>query len=109
MPPVLVPRDARWPATPVVVVSAHDTAGFAFTERTHAVDVSGSGLLFESNRELPVGTRVSLRVLIPRPWRPRFKGRAVYSVLGVSRRCERSGRYGRFRVAVRFTGEDTAR
>ena len=102
----LTPRGRRLPVAPVVLVSARDASGFPVVERTHAIDVSGTGISFHSAHGVPVGTRVSLKVLMPRAWQPRFSGRPVYAVCGVVRRCERSATDGRFRVAVRFLGDD---
>jgi len=105
----LTPRDRRLPVTPVVLVSAQDAAGFSFVERTHAIDVSGTGLCFESAHHVPAGTRVTLKVLIPGAWRARFSGRPVYPVWGVVRRCERCGNEGRFRIAIRFLGDERSK
>ena len=102
----LTARGRRLPVAPVVLVSARDALGAPVQERTHAIDVSGTGICFQSSHDVPVGTRVSLKVLIPRAWQPHFSGRPVYAVWGVVRRCERSAKDGRFRVAVRFLGDD---
>jgi hypothetical protein len=104
MPATLVARPRRLALTPVLVVSGIDIHDEPFTERTHAHDVSGGGLSFETPRNLTVGTPLTLRVHLPRALRHRFGGRAVYGVCGRVARVERLAAR-RYRVGVRLLAE----
>jgi hypothetical protein len=42
--PVLLQRSKRRALEPSLIVTGSDAHGVAFVERTHAVDVSGSGI-----------------------------------------------------------------
>jgi hypothetical protein len=98
------PRARRLELPLVIQVSGHDLCGDAFDERTHALDVSGGGLCFESHHNLPVGARLSLQILIPRALRRPFANRPVYPVRVVVRRVAHAPGGDTFRVGARMVG-----
>jgi hypothetical protein len=102
MPPPLRRRDPRRALRPVLLLTAVDPHGQPFDERTHAVDVSGTGIRLETAHDLAPGARLDLRILIPRGLQHYFANRPVYSVRAVVRRVERLPDHGRFVVAAQF-------
>jgi hypothetical protein len=93
------------PLTPVVVVSGRDLCGQPFTERTHALDISGGGLGFECLHNLSLGMPLQFQVYIPHALRRHFRRGPVYAVRGVVSRVERLPGRRTYRIGARFTGE----
>ncbi len=61
MPTILADRKKRLTLKLPVEVRGEDALGRVFVERTHCMNVSGGGILFESQEKLLVGTRLRLR------------------------------------------------
>lgn len=102
MPPTLTTRRPRRDMEPIVLVSGQDLCGDAFTERTHALNVSGSGLCFVTAHNLSVGTRLSLKILIPRGLQKRFGYHPIYPVRAMVCRVEHPPGHDFFRVGARM-------
>ncbi len=105
MPAKIASRHRRMGLDLPVSVAGRDVVGAPFTEETHTVNVSGGGLCFESRRNLPMGSRLALKIALPPKLRPKFGGRSVYRVRAVVCRVEKAPEGGSFRVGVRFVGE----
>jgi hypothetical protein len=104
MPITLVPRERRLALRPLVIASGSDIHGQEFTEATHAVDVSGSGLCFESVHNLLVGTRLAVRVFIPEAVRRRLRDRQSFAVRAMVARIVPASERERFRVGLKMLG-----
>jgi hypothetical protein len=87
-----------------VAVRGRDADGRSFDEESLTRNVSGGGLCFESRRFLPLGTRLELRITLPRPLRHHFSGRSSYAVRALVCRVEPVPGEG-FRVGARFLAE----
>ena len=86
-------------------VDGRDAGGARFNETTRTLNVSGGGLAFETGRDLPMGSRLDLRIEVPPPLRHRFGGRSEYAVRAVVCRVERAQGAAIGRIGVRFLGE----
>ena len=86
-------------------VAGRDGAGAKFSETARTLNVSGGGLAFETGRDLPMGSRLDLRIELPPPLRHHFGGKAVYAVRAVVCRVERSQGAAIARIGVRFLDE----
>jgi hypothetical protein len=107
--PTIESRNRRFGLDLPIVVTARDAGDTPFREATHTFNVSGGGLCFECTRDLPIGTRLELKIALPPRLRPKFRGLAVYRVRAVVCRAERLSPGAAYRVGVRFLGEITAR
>jgi hypothetical protein len=105
MPATIVNRERRFDLKPVLVVSGRDLRGERFTERTHAVDISGGGLCFQCAHNLSLGMELLFQVYIPHALRRHFRKGPIYWVRGVVSRVERMPGQESYRVGARFTGE----
>jgi hypothetical protein len=105
MPATLVAREKRLAMTPLLVVSGTDINDRPFTDRTHAVDVSGSGLSFETPHNVTVGTRLTVRIHIPPPLRCHFHDQPVYGVRGMVARVARVPHPPHYCVGVKLLAE----
>jgi hypothetical protein len=88
-----------------LTVSGQDIAGAPFAETTTSLNVSGGGLCFETERNLLVGSRLTLHIQVPPPLRKPFKGRSVYAARAVVCRVERFEGHHVSRIGARFLGE----
>ena len=86
-------------------VSGEDGEGRPFSQLSQSVNISGGGICFESARQFPVGTRLSLRIEVPPALQSRFGGRSVYRVNAVVCRLENFAGEALSRVGARFLGE----
>ena len=102
--PSLTDRGKRVGLRIPVHVTGRAIPGTPFAEATTSVNVSGGGICFESARQLPVGSRVDLRIQLPPALRRHFGGRAVYAVRAVVCRLEHFEGSGIYRVGARFVG-----
>jgi hypothetical protein len=102
MPATLTDREKRLALTPRLVVSGADIQDRPFTERTHALDVSGAGLSFETTHNLTVGTRLHFLIYVPAALRHRFDGRPVYRVRGLVTRVGHAPGTDRHRIGVQL-------
>ena len=98
----LVKRDNRVDLHLPVEVRGEDAIGARFTELTHSLNVSGGGILFESQRQVPVGARLTLRIELPAMLRHRFGNRDNYRALAVVCRVEQLEGEETRRVGARF-------
>jgi hypothetical protein len=88
-----------------VEVTGQDAAGVDFKETTRTGNISGGGILFESHRNLLVGSRLNLAIQIPESLRKHFANRPIYNVKAVICRVESfEGEQAR-RIGARFLGE----
>jgi hypothetical protein len=85
--------------------SGEDSEGRPFSQMGQTVNISGGGICFESARQLPVGTRLTLRIELPPALKARFGGRSVYHVNAVVRRLENFAGEALSRIGARFLGE----
>jgi len=85
--------------------SGKDAGGHAFDESTRTVNISGGGLCFESQRQLVVGSELTLTIQVPEALRKRFGDRPVYKARAVICRVERLEGQTMARVGARFLGE----
>ena len=85
-------------------VKGEDATGSPFTERTHCLNVSGAGILFESRQKLLVGTRVKLLIHIPPSLREHFGGLSTYETAAVICRLEKLENEASVRAGARFAG-----
>jgi hypothetical protein len=90
-----------------VEVRGEDVAGSGFTEVTRTLNVSGGGILFETHRQIPIGSRLQLSIELPASLRHRFGNRDSYRARAVVCRVERSETAGWTRIGARFLGEAT--
>ena len=86
-------------------VSGKDASGTAFTQTARTLNISGGGVLFESSRNLLVGSRLALHIRIPPALRKHFGNRPLYRVRAVVCRVERLEGQPMARVGARFLGE----
>lgn len=86
-------------------VAGRDPGGARFKETTRTLNVSGGGLAFETGRDIPMGSRLDLRIELPPPLRHHFGGKSEYSVRAVVCRVERPQGAAISRIGVRFLGE----
>ncbi len=86
-------------------VSGQDSEGRTFSQTSQTVNISGGGICFESRRQFPVGTRLTLRIELPPTLQKRFGGRAVYHVHAVVCRLENFEGAALSRIGARFLGE----
>jgi PilZ domain len=105
MPMTLVDRERRHALTLLLVAAGTDVRGQRFTEITHARDVSASGVGFESAHNLLVGTRLTLKIFIPKALRHRWHDRRTYSIRALVSRVERVPNTARYRIGVRMLEE----
>lgn len=98
-------REKRVSLNLALEVGGVDATGAAFVEATRSLNLSGGGVLFESGRQLPVGSQVKLCIQLPPALRKHFGGRSEYRARAVICRVERfeGGRVSR--VGARFLGE----
>jgi hypothetical protein len=87
-----------------VEVRGEDVRGTRFTEIGQSVNVSGGGILFESNRQLAVGARLFLSIELPPMLRRHFGGTDAYRARAVVCRVEPLDDRGIRRVGARFIG-----
>ena len=88
-----------------VEVRGEDAGGGRFTELTRSVNVSGGGILFESHRSIPVGSRIVLVIELPESLRHHFGDREVYRARAVVCRGEHLEGQEVRRIGARFLGE----
>jgi hypothetical protein len=86
-------------------VKGTDTHGATFSDSTMTLNVSGGGLLFKTERNLLIGSTLTLSIQVPPALRRYFKDRAVYSAQGVVCRVERFEGAATSSVGVRFLAE----
>ena len=86
-------------------VSGKDAAGTPFTHTGRTLNISGGGVLFETSRNLLVGSRLVLHIQLPPALRRHFGQRALYRVRAVVCRVERFQDEAISRVGARFLGE----
>jgi PilZ domain len=86
-------------------VAGQDAAGAAFHETSRTLNISGGGVLFESHRNLLVGSRLTLAIQIPDSLRKHFGNRPVYHVKAVICRVESFEGEQAHRIGARFLGE----
>lgn len=98
-------RDKRVGLHLQVQVQGQDAAGKAFEETTRTLNISGGGILFESDRRLVVGSRLVLRIELPPALRKHFRGRSTYHAKAVVCRVEKLESESMARVGARFLGE----
>jgi len=103
--PTLTDREKRVGLRIPVHVTGRGVSGAPFAEATSSLNVSGGGICFESARQLPVGTRVDLRIQVPNALRRYFGGRSIYAVRAVICRLEHFEGSGMYRVGARFLAE----
>ena len=101
----LLEREKRVPLNLPVEVRGEDVAGVHFTEQTRSHNVSGGGICFESQRQLVVGSELTLTIQVPEALRKRFGDRAIYRARAVICRVERFEGQPMARVGARFLGE----
>jgi len=104
----LIEREKRVGLHLPVEVHGEDASGARFTEVTRSVNVSGGGILFETHRRIPVGTRLRLSIELPVSLRHRFGNREIYQARAVVCRVERTEGDGASRIGARFLGEASA-
>jgi len=104
----LIQREKRVGLHLPVEVRGEDASGARFTELTRSVNVSGGGILFESHRQIPVGTRLRLSIELPVTLRHRFGNRDIYKARAVVCRVERTELDVASRIGARFLGEAAA-
>ncbi len=102
MPTILADRKRRLTLKLPVEVRGEDALGRAFVERTHCLNVSGGGILFESQEKLLVGTRLRLRIDIPAALRKHFGSRSVWETGAIIMRLEALEGQSTVRVGARF-------
>ena len=86
-------------------VAGQDAAGASFHETSRTLNISGGGVLFETHRNLLVGSRLTLAIQIPEALRKRFGDRPVYNVKAVICRVESFEGEQTHRIGARFLGE----
>ena len=86
-------------------VGGSDARGGRFSDTARTLNVSGGGLAFETGRDLPMGSRLDLRIELPPALRHHFGGKAVYEVRAVVCRVERPQGAAISRIGVRFLDE----
>ena len=89
-----------------VDVAGQDAAGAAFNDTTRTLNISGGGVLFESHRNLLVGSRLTLAIQIPDSLRKHFGNRPIYNVKAVICRVESFEGEQAHRIGARFLGEE---
>ena len=98
-------REKRVALHLTVDVAGQDAAGADFKETTRTGNISGGGILFESRRNLLVGSRVSLAIQIPESLRKHFGNSPIYNVKAVICRVESFEGEQAHRIGARFLGE----
>jgi c-di-GMP-binding flagellar brake protein YcgR len=101
----LIQREKRVGLHLPVEVHGEDATGARFTEVTRSVNVSGGGILFESHRHIPIGTRLRLKIELPVSLRHHFGDNEVYKARAVVCRVERMEGDAANRIGARFLGE----
>jgi hypothetical protein len=101
----LIEREKRVGLHLPVEVHGEDVSGARFTEVTRSVNVSGGGILFESHKQIPIGTRLRLSIELPVTLRHRFGDRETYTARAVVCRVERPEGNVAARIGARFLGE----
>jgi hypothetical protein len=99
---ILADRKKRLTLKLPLEVRADDALGRPFVELTHCMNVSGGGILFESQEKLLVGTRLRLRIDIPTALRKHFENRSVWETGAVIMRLEALEGQSTVRVGARF-------
>lgn len=102
---LMIQREKRVGLHLPVEVRGEDAAGSRFTEVTRTLNVSGGGVLFETHRQIPIGSRLQLSIDLPESLRRHFGDRDTYKARAVVCRVERSETEGACRVGARFLGE----
>jgi c-di-GMP-binding flagellar brake protein YcgR len=82
-----------------------EASGAPFSEKTRSLNISGGGILFESQHNLLVGSHLTLAIEVPPALRKHFADRAVYRARAVVCRVERFEGEPVSRVGARFLGE----
>jgi hypothetical protein len=100
----LVSRKKRVPLRLPVEVRGEDASGLRFTELTRSLNVGAGGILFESNRQIPIGARLVLRIELPLMLRRHFGDRDTYQTRAVVCRVERLEGSETRHVGARFLG-----
>jgi hypothetical protein len=108
VPTALADRKKRLTLKLPVEVRGEDALGRRFVETTHCLNVSGGGILFESQEKLLVGTRLHLRIEIPEPLRKHFANRAIWETTAIIMRLEGMEGQSTIRVGARFFEEPRA-
>jgi len=85
--------------------SGDDVSGAPFVEATRTLNLSGGGVLFESQKRLLVGSQLNLRIQLPPPLRKHFGGQSEYRARAVVCRVERFEGGAVSRIGARFLGE----
>jgi len=101
----LIQREKRVGLHLAVEVQGEDVAGVSFNEATRSLNVSGGGICFESQRQIAVGARLQLAIVVPPALRHHFGNLEVYRARAVVCRVERVGSESVNRVGARFLGE----
>jgi hypothetical protein len=91
-----------------IEIRGQDVSGASFVESSRSLNLSGGGLLFETERRLLVGTALQLRIQLPAALRRPFGGRPEYRARAVVCRVERFEGSRVSRIGVRFLGEAPA-
>jgi PilZ domain len=99
------PRARRLDLRLPLEVSGRDRSGRAFIEQGLTRNISGGGICFESSLHPPIGSRLTLRIQVPKALRARFGQRPVYEVQAVVCRVENFQGEPGSRVGARFIGE----
>ncbi len=86
-------------------VSGQDAAGAPFSESTRSLNISGGGILFESRRNLLVGSHLTLAIQLPPALQKHFGSKPVYRARAVICRVERFEGEEVSRIGARFLGE----
>jgi hypothetical protein len=105
---LMIQREKRVGLHLPVEVRGEDVAGSGFTEITRTLNVSGGGILFETHRQIPIGSRLQLSIELPASLRHHFGNRDSYRARAVVCRVEHSETAGWSRVGARFLGEASA-
>jgi hypothetical protein len=98
----LVDRGKRIRLHLPVVVRGLDLKGAHFTETTRTLNISGGGILLESQRRVSVGTKLDLAIDVPFALRRHFGGQARYETKAVVCRVELTGDGTISKVGARF-------
>jgi hypothetical protein len=101
----LAERSRRVPLSLSLEATGRDAGGNAFDESTRTVNISGGGVCFESQRQLVVGSELTLTIQVPEALRKRFGDRPIYRARAVICRVERFEGQPMARVGARFLGE----
>jgi hypothetical protein len=101
----LIQREKRVGLHLPVEVQGEDALGVPFSETTRSLNVSGGGICFESRRQIAVGERLQLAIVLPPALRRHFGNVDVYRARAVVCRVERAAAEPGIRVGARFLAE----